>query len=157
LDAARQKDSEDTGLKRLQETYFHDGLQEDRGGGSPWGSLLRSAVLPGWGQVHNGQPRKGFTVGVLTLGLLAATAVTYVSADQAAADYRALGPGTSAGDFDAAFSRADGMALTNQAFGICFYSVYAFNLFDAAVQARPAPKPAPAAAGPRVTLLALSF
>lgn len=157
LAKVRKQDPADAALKRLDERYFHDGLDEDRGGGSPWGALLRSAVLPGWGQVYNGQRRKGFTVGVLALGLLAATAVTYVAADQAVADYRALGSGTPAGDFDAAFSRADGLALANQALGISFYAVYAYNLFDAAAQARPAPASAPASAGPRLTLLTMSF
>jgi len=157
LAQARAKDPTETVLKRLDERYFHAGLDEDRGGGSPWGAMLRSLVLPGWGQVFNGQRRKGFTVGVLTLGLLGATVVTYVAADQALNDYRALGAGTSAADFDTAFSRADGMALTNQALGISFYTLYAYNILDAAAQARPAPVDTRNAAAARVTLLAMSF
>jgi tetratricopeptide (TPR) repeat protein len=155
LALARQAAPEDAALKALESRYFHDGLAPDQGGGSPWGSLARSAVLPGWGQARNGERRKALWVGTITLGLLAGTVATYVAADQALADYRALGPGTPASDFDAAFGRADGMAVLNQVLGISFYSAYAYNLFDAASHARPAV--AAQAGGLKVTLLAAHF
>jgi len=40
---------------------------EDR---SPTGALLRSAVLPGWGQFYNDEPVKGLVYGAVELGLL---------------------------------------------------------------------------------------
>lgn len=37
---------------------------------NPQGALLRSLVLPGWGQFYNEEPGKGLFYGVLELGLL---------------------------------------------------------------------------------------
>ncbi len=37
---------------------------------SPTGALLRSAVLPGWGQVYNDRPLKGVLLGGAEMGLL---------------------------------------------------------------------------------------
>lgn len=37
---------------------------------SPTGALLRSAVLPGWGQFYNEQPIKGILYGIVEIGLL---------------------------------------------------------------------------------------
>ncbi len=154
LQAARALEPEDPALARLAERYHHGGLASDKGGGPILPPLWRSALLPGWGQAYNGQKRKGWALGVITVGLFAATAYTYVATDQALADYRGLGPQASAGDFDAAFARADGLAALNQALGISFYAAYAYNLFDAAAGARP---PAAPQAGLRLPLLALSF
>jgi hypothetical protein len=37
---------------------------------NPTGALLRSAVLPGWGQFYNDEPVKGLAFGAAELGLL---------------------------------------------------------------------------------------
>jgi len=37
---------------------------------NPSGALLRSAVLPGWGQFYNHEPVKGIVLGSIELGLL---------------------------------------------------------------------------------------
>lgn len=37
---------------------------------NPGGALLRSAVLPGWGQFYNDRPLKGIVMGSIELGLL---------------------------------------------------------------------------------------
>ena len=108
------------------------------GGGSHWfAPLWRSALIPGWGQAYNGQKHKALVLGGMTWALLAGTVATYVAAGSAYDDYAALGPGTSSADFDAAFAKADNMALANEAFGLLFYTAYAYNVFDAAKQARP--------------------
>ena len=38
---------------------------------NPTGAMLRSAVLPGWGQFYNDEPLKGVLYGVVEIGLLA--------------------------------------------------------------------------------------
>jgi tetratricopeptide (TPR) repeat protein len=154
LGEARRLAPDDAALTGLEQRYYHGALASDQGGGAVWPPLWRSALLPGWGQAYNGQKRKAWVTGLVTVGLFVGTALTYVMADQALADYRALGANASAGDFDAAFGRADGMVLLNQAVGISFYAAYAYNLFDAGAQARPA---ATQALGPRVQVLALRF
>lgn len=155
LAEARRLDPLDPELARLEQRYFHAGLASDGGGGRALPPLLRSAVLPGWGQAHNGQKRKAWALGGLCLGLLAGTVATYMAADQALAHYRGLDGSASAADFDAAFSRADGLVLANQALGLAFYAAYIYNLLDAGAHARPAP--AAQALGPRVPVLALRF
>lgn len=155
LDQALAQAPGDAGLQRLGAQYHHPGLAPDSGGGPILPPLWRSLVLPGWGQAYNGQKRKAWITGALTLGLLGATLYTYSATDQALAEYRALGPTATQSQFDDAFGRADGLAVLNQAFGVAFYSAYAWNAFDAAAGARPAP--APAGAGLRLTLLALRY
>lgn len=145
----------DAGLQRLDQRYHHPGLSSDQGGGPILPPLLRSMVLPGWGQAYNGQKRKAWLTAAVTLGLLGATAYTYAATDQALAEYRSLPAGAAQSQFDEAFGRADGMAVLNQVFGVAFYSAYAWNLFDAAAGARPLH--APGAQGLRITLLASNF
>jgi hypothetical protein len=54
---------------------------------SPSGALLRSAVLPGWGQFYNDRPVKGMILGTLELGLLAFLITEHASAEAARDDY----------------------------------------------------------------------
>jgi tetratricopeptide (TPR) repeat protein len=117
--------------------YLHADAASDGGGVHWFAPLWRSALLPGWGQAYNGQRRKAWVLGGLTWGLFAATAATYVAAGTALDDYHALGPGRPASDFDNAFTKADNLAVANEAVGLLFYTAYAYNLFDAAAQARP--------------------
>lgn len=156
LAQARALSPQDAALQRLDQQYYHPGLASDQGGGPILPPLWRSALLPGWGQAYNGQTRKAWIMGVLTVGLLAATAYTYVATDQAIADYHALDAQATASDFDSTFGRADGMATLNQALGISFYTAYAYNLFDAGANARPG-SPAKIQAGLRLPVLALNF
>lgn len=158
LAKARVQAPDDPDLKRLQDRYFPSGLDTDQSQGSVWGALWRSALVPGWGQAYNHQMGKAWTVGIVTLGLLAATAATYVATDSAIAHYRALGPGS---DFNAAFSEADDLAIANEVVGLSFYSAYAWNIFDAGTHVPAAAPPAQAAlprpGSARLTLLAWQF
>jgi hypothetical protein len=95
-------------------------------------------------------------VGLITVGLFAATVATYVATDQAIARYRGLGPNA---DFNAAFSEADDLAIANEVVGISFYAAYAWNIFDAGTHVPAPPAPAQAAQGPpaSLTLVAWKF
>ncbi len=58
---------------------------------SPSGALLRSAVLPGWGQFYNDKPVKGVILGTVELGLLAWLISEHVQAEDARTDFLASG------------------------------------------------------------------
>ena len=63
---------------------------------SPWqpdpaGALLRSAAIPGWGQVYNREPLKGVLLATAELGLLAWLVTEHSLASQARDDYRRTG------------------------------------------------------------------
>lgn len=58
---------------------------------SPTGAMLRSAVLPGWGQLYNDRPAKGIILGSAELGLLAWLLVEHSLAQGARDDYRRTG------------------------------------------------------------------
>lgn len=135
---ARKLAPDNKALKDLEAKYYHAGLEDEAKGGDAFPPLWRSALVPGWGQYYNGQHDKALMIGGVTFGLLAATVFTYFAAGSALDDYHALGAGTSAADFDAAFSKADGLAIANNAIGLCFYGAYAYNIFDAGAHARPA-------------------
>jgi hypothetical protein len=53
--------------------------------------MLRSAVLPGWGQVYNDRPLKGVILGSAELGLLAWLLVEHSLAERARDDFRRTG------------------------------------------------------------------
>lgn len=53
----------------------------------PTGALLRSAVVPGWGQFYNREPLKGLALGSVELGLLAWLIVEHNLAERARDDY----------------------------------------------------------------------
>ena len=61
------------------ETAAPDSLQQL----TPRGALLRSAVLPGWGQYYNKRPLKALFFGAATAGFLGATLVEIHSLSQA--------------------------------------------------------------------------
>ena len=54
---------------------------------SPTGALLRSALLPGWGQFYNREPLKGVILGTVELGLLAWLVREHIAAEDARQDY----------------------------------------------------------------------
>jgi len=49
----------------------------------PTGALLRSAVLPGWGQFYNDRPVKGIVLGSLELGLLGWLIAEHLASEEA--------------------------------------------------------------------------
>jgi tetratricopeptide (TPR) repeat protein len=100
--------------------------------------LWRSAVLPGWGQFHNGESTKGYIIGGLTIGALIGTVTTYVIGDGARTTYKGLGPTAPAADFDAAYGTWESMAGLNNTLALSFLALYTFNLVDAAISAKPA-------------------
>ena len=58
---------------------------------SPSGALLRSAVLPGWGQFYNDEPVKGVILGVVEVGLLSWLITEYIQAEDARNDFLVTG------------------------------------------------------------------
>lgn len=108
-----------------------------KGDVNPFSPLWRSALIPGWGQVYNGDSTKGVVLGLTTLGLLAGAAATYLGAAANYQTYSALGPGTSANDFNTAYDNVESWALANHILTVIFYAAYVYNLGDAAAEARP--------------------
>ncbi len=73
-----------------------DSTESDYVFGGPWqpdptGALLRSAVLPGWGQIYNREPLKGLALGAVELGLLAWLITEHTLAERARDDYLRTG------------------------------------------------------------------
>jgi hypothetical protein len=58
---------------------------------SPTGALLRSAVIPGWGQFYNSEPLKGLGYGALQAGLLGWVLYENNRADEARENHRLTG------------------------------------------------------------------
>jgi hypothetical protein len=58
---------------------------------NPTGALLRSSVLPGWGQFYNDKPVKGIVMGLAETGLLAWLIAEHVAAEDARDDYSESG------------------------------------------------------------------
>ncbi|NOQ21720.1 MAG: hypothetical protein GQ565_03580 [Candidatus Aegiribacteria sp.] len=50
---------------------------------NPGAALLRSAVLPGWGQFYNDEPLKGILFGTLELGLLSLLIAEHIASEEA--------------------------------------------------------------------------
>ncbi|MEN8209764.1 MAG: DUF5683 domain-containing protein [Candidatus Fermentibacteria bacterium] len=50
---------------------------------NPSTALLRSAVLPGWGQFYNDEPLKGIVFGTLELGLLSLLISEHIASEEA--------------------------------------------------------------------------
>ena len=50
---------------------------------NPTGALLRSAVLPGWGQFYNHEPLKGVVLGSVELGLLGWLIAEHIASENA--------------------------------------------------------------------------
>ncbi len=50
---------------------------------NPTGALLRSAVLPGWGQFYNQRPFKGIVLGSIELGLLGWLIAEHIASEEA--------------------------------------------------------------------------
>jgi hypothetical protein len=58
---------------------------------SPTGALLRSAVLPGWGQFYNDEPVKGIVMGAAEIGLLSWLISEHIQAEDARTAYLETG------------------------------------------------------------------
>ena len=58
---------------------------------SPTGALLRSAVIPGWGQFYNREPLKGLGYGSLQAGLLGWVLYENSRADEARENHQLTG------------------------------------------------------------------
>jgi tetratricopeptide (TPR) repeat protein len=134
-------DPNNAGLKNFLASYApaeakQAGVQVAEGPKDWVQPLWRSAVLPGWGQVYNGEPAKGYTVGAVTLGLLAGTVTTYIIGDGARKTYEGL---TDLGaDYDTPYSTWENMANLNHIFAIGFFTAYTFTLVDTILHAKPA-------------------
>ncbi len=50
---------------------------------NPSAALLRSAVLPGWGQFYNDEPLKGVVFGTASLGLLSLLISEHIASEEA--------------------------------------------------------------------------
>jgi tetratricopeptide (TPR) repeat protein len=97
----------------------------------------RSALLPGWGQVYNGDDTKGYVIGGLTLGALIGTIVTYAIGDAARTSYNTMGAGNSQSSFDTAYDTWNSMANYNNALALSTLAFYTFNIADAIMEAKP--------------------
>lgn len=53
----------------------------------PTTALLRSAVMPGWGQFYNDEPVKGLVLGGIELGLLALLVEEHIATERARDDF----------------------------------------------------------------------
>jgi hypothetical protein len=58
---------------------------------NPTGALLRSSVLPGWGQFYNDKPVKGIIMGLAETSLLAWLIAEHAAAEGARDDYSESG------------------------------------------------------------------
>ena len=58
---------------------------------SPTGALLRSAALPGWGQVYNDRPVKGLILGALEIGLAVWLVMEHIATEDARTDFQQSG------------------------------------------------------------------
>lgn len=105
-------------------------------GGSWASSAWRSAILPGWGQVYNGQTGKGVTIGIATLGLLAGTVVTYSMSTDAENRYLAVGASQPQSAYDTPYQEWDTYSNVNHVLYICFGLAYTYNLIDAIIGAK---------------------
>jgi tetratricopeptide (TPR) repeat protein len=103
--------------------------------------LWRSAILPGWGQTYNGEPKKGLALGTLALGCLAGTAYSYLQAQNAYSEYSSLGSSASRAEFDDAYGRTQNWGTANHVFYALFGAFYAYTLVDAALDAKPMLQP----------------
>jgi hypothetical protein len=103
-----------------------DVLDSGSAGKGDWGPpLWRSAVLAGWGQWYNRQPVKGTVLGALTVGTLAA----YLAEDGGSS--RSYRQSLNLGGTYFNYTNTD-LFLGG------FVLLYAYNLVDAAFNARPA-------------------
>ncbi len=136
------QDPEQARIKALLENHLpadvENKAREVAGQPKDWVSpLWRSALLPGWGQAHNGQKSKAWGMAALTLGTLAGAVGTYIAADGAYKTYSALGASNTEAEFGSAWNQVEGMATANHILVVLFYSAYAFNLGDAIAHAKP--------------------
>jgi len=127
----------------------HDGYQVDLQAKTPRNAAVRSLLVPGWGQMFNGQPYKGVALFLATGGALAAGLAVEDKADGTYRDYSAKGvPGDALYD-DYKREKNQSTFLLATAAGLWIYAVV-----DAYAQARVLP-PAQARAAqnrPRVVL-----
>lgn len=97
---------------------------------SPSGANLdagwRSALIPGWGQMHNGQSTKAYALGGLTLGLLVSGFITEGMSENAGREYE-----TAKSDFDTKYSAWESAANLNHGIVTAFGIAYTWQLIDA--------------------------
>jgi len=92
------------------------------------GAVFRSLLIPGWGQLYNRQPEKGYTFLAIVGGMGAAAIVMQVLASVTANEYAAAKVGT---DFEALASRANGFMIARSSLLIGMGVVWAYNILDA--------------------------
>lgn len=104
---------------------------------SPMQAVLRSAILPGWGQMRAGHPTRAWVVGGSTVALFAGGWGSYFVGEGAAKQYLDLPQGTSQERFDQAFGQWETWATVNHSLVGLFGGMYIYNLIDAYLAARP--------------------
>ena len=124
-------DPSNTALQNFLNSYDPQtsGGTQMAGNGDWTGAAWRSMVLPGWGQVQNGQETKGYILGGVTLSLFAGTVATYMIGDDARKEY--LGLTDPNADYDGPYETWEQMAELNHIFYIGFGASYIFTLVDA--------------------------
>ncbi len=139
---ALQIDPNNTPLKAFLARYAPEAAQASgiqvANGPRDWPQpLWRSAILPGWGQMYNGDTAKGWIIGTLTWGSLIGTVATYIVGDNARTTYNGLPYGSSPSQFNNSYNTWNTMATVNNVLAITFLASYTFNLVDAIVSAKP--------------------
>ncbi len=104
---------------------------------TPFRSAWRSAILPGWGQAHNGQTRKAWLLGGLTLGLLAGEYATYSAGNAVRDQYLGL---SGQADYDTPYQSWQAYSDANHFLYIAMTAAYIYTVVDAAANAH-APRP----------------
>lgn len=123
----------------------------------PWVSpLWRSALLPGWGQVYNGEKTKGLVIGSAALSTYLVSLTAFVIATQAQKDYQNLPGGLPQGSYDDPYNRWSTWAGVNYISYAIFAGLYTYNLLDAVWGAKqPAVSLAPEAGESRLSFALL--
>jgi TolB-like protein len=92
------------------------------------GAVFRSLLVPGWGQIYNRQPEKGYAFLAIVGGLGASAIVMQVLATVTAGEYALGKPGT---DFDALVARTNAFMIARSSLLVGMGLVWAYNILDA--------------------------
>jgi len=115
----------------VKKEFVH--LAEMKDAGKSWvGSVMRSSVLPGWGQLYNKQPIKSYIIWGLGVGLLSSTITTYIYYTEAKKEYDALQV-VSQSVYDEKYDKMNDYYQYRKYSLYAFLGYYAVNIIDAGI------------------------